>query len=987
MSSSACFRRVEQFGLGGAALELGPRRHQRRRLGRLGAWDTASWWNGASDLGWVAGDDAAFSGAAGTVTILNGVSANNLIFNTAGYTVTGNSLTLTGGTIAANTNATISSLLAGVSGLTVTGTGTLTLNGSAANTYTGGTSVNSGTLLLDLSNMAGATNLINNGNALTMGGGATLSIKGNASGATSQTFNGLTLASGVNAVTVNSNGGSGTTLALNTITQNAGSGATVKFTLPATGSITTSSTDTNGMIGGWAIIDNGNNTYSWAHGGTSGTNAISAAATTATPSPTANWAPGTAAYTLGGNQTVNSIIETGDIKIPTGDTLTVASGGIILQSNNFWMQPASGTVYLTSGLASGELFLHSADASKTDQQIYVNIVNNGSTPLILVKDGPGTVYITGAANTYTGGTIINGGILSDVASHTGNGLGSANGPLTINNGAFNFAETGYTAISVGVGSLNGSSGAVIENLGSGTPTFTVGNNNTSGTYAGVITNNVALTKTGTGTLLLSGVNTYTGQTTVSGGILALANAGAAGTGTIGNSAIVVNSGATLLTTTADVTGYASTATLTVSGGTLLKGPGNFHESLGRPITLAAGTIATSDNGSSANGDYYNLDGLTISTSANSGTSYILAAPGGGGQIKLRLNGSNYPTLNAATGSTLAVSANLANFDASDNLNINGLGTGIVVLSGSNSYSGATNINGGLLQFATSSAIPSGGIVNVNAGGGLLAAGPYTTVSGWLGSNVISGTSAGFLALTATGSDSEPLNMTGYPNLGLGATGSLTLTGSYTQGGTVCNLGGGGGTLTFPWAIPSGSALVIQPGTVVLTNPPSSLGSLASAGSGAISLVMATSASGTPLTLTIGGNNASTTFAGAISDQSAANPAAVVNLVKTGTGTLTMAGLSAYAGTTTVNAGGLSLTGGLSSGTLALGGGAFSYAAPSARTQTFATTTVNSAASAINNTVSGDVLNLARSRRPPAAAPPSNWELPAALRRPRPTPTA
>ena len=421
----------------------------------------------------------------------------------------------------------------------------------------------------------------------------------------------------------------------------------------------------------------------------------------------------------------------------------------------------------------------------------------------------------------------------------------------------------------------------------------MGNNNSSGSFAGVITNNIALTKTGTGTLLLSGVNTYTGQTTVSGGTLALANVGAAGTGTIGNSAIVVNSGAMLLTTTADVTGYGSTFALTISGGTLLKGPGNFQESLGRPITLAAGTIATSDTGSSAFNDYYNLDGLTISTSANSGTSYILAAPGGGGQIKLRLNGGNYPTFNAAAGSTLAVSANLANGDATDNLNINTSGTGLVVLSGSNTYVGATNINGGLVQFATAAALPSGGTVNINTGGGLLASGPYTTVSGWLGSNRIGGTSAGYLALTATGTDAEPLNMTGYPNLSLGTTGSVTLTGPYAQGGSACNLGGGGGTLIFTPAIPSGSALVIQPGTVILTNTADgTFGSLASVGTGAFNLVVATAGyppagGGTPLTLTIGGNNASTTFAGAISDQSATNPTAVASLVKTGTGTLAL----------------------------------------------------------------------------------------------------
>jgi autotransporter-associated beta strand protein len=58
-------------------------------------------------------------------------------------------------------------------------------------------------------------------------------------------------------------------------------------------------------------------------------------------------------------------------------------------------------------------------------------------------------------------------------------------------------------------------------------------------------------------------------------------------------------------------------------------------------------------------------------------------------------------LNAAAGSTLAVSANLGHWDTTDNLNVNTAGSGFVVLSGSNTYSGVTNINGGLLQCSRS----------------------------------------------------------------------------------------------------------------------------------------------------------------------------------------------------------------------------------------------------------------------------------------------
>ena len=74
--------------------------------GRAGSWNasTVAWYNGTSDIGWVTGDDAYFGGAAGsTVTLTGLISADNLIFNTTGYSIassTGtNTLTLTGGTI------------------------------------------------------------------------------------------------------------------------------------------------------------------------------------------------------------------------------------------------------------------------------------------------------------------------------------------------------------------------------------------------------------------------------------------------------------------------------------------------------------------------------------------------------------------------------------------------------------------------------------------------------------------------------------------------------------------------------------------------------------------------------------------------------------------------------------------------------------------------------------------------------------------------
>ncbi len=118
-----------------------------------GYWDTDNDWgtaaNGTGTLSWANSDDAYFyQTSTGTVSIYGSPIVANVTFNAAGYVVTGGSLNVTG-TITANYNATINSVLGGSNGLTTSGNATLTLGG--ANAYTGLTSVRAGTLQLGAS--------------------------------------------------------------------------------------------------------------------------------------------------------------------------------------------------------------------------------------------------------------------------------------------------------------------------------------------------------------------------------------------------------------------------------------------------------------------------------------------------------------------------------------------------------------------------------------------------------------------------------------------------------------------------------------------------------------------------------------------------------------------------------------------------------------------------------------------------------------------
>jgi fibronectin-binding autotransporter adhesin len=149
------------------------------------------------------------------------------------------------------------------SGLTKDGFGRLILGG--ANTYSGPTTVRTGTLTLDYAaTTAPTTNIINSDSALTLGGStaglgsqtfAALIVQGSAGETNSQAFSGTTIANGPTHIIARSAEGGSANLNLGALTHN--TGGVVKFVVPASGNISTSTTNTNGIIGGWATVGAG----------------------------------------------------------------------------------------------------------------------------------------------------------------------------------------------------------------------------------------------------------------------------------------------------------------------------------------------------------------------------------------------------------------------------------------------------------------------------------------------------------------------------------------------------------------------------------------------------------------------------------------------------------------------------------------------------------------------------------------------------------
>jgi len=277
----------------------------------------------------------------------------------------------------------------------------------------------------------------------------------------------------------------------------------------------------------------------------------------------------------------------------------------------------------------------------------------------LTKDGAGTLILSGA-NTYTGTTTVNAGTLRA-------GSTSAFGPAASANLAFGPGSTGTVQLNgnsmtvIGLNTDALSPGTTIVESGSGTAgtdILTVNNNTAANTFAGVLQNGstrlLGLTKTGAGTLILSGANTYTGVTTLSAGVLSVA--------TIGNGGV------------AGGLGRATNAAtnLVFNGGTLQYTGATAGTD--RNFTINAGTTATFD---------ITTNNLTVS-GASTATSGALTKIGAG---TLNLSGANlYTGLTTVSDGTLLVNGSLA---AGSTVNVSSEGT----LGGTGTIYGPTTISG------------------------------------------------------------------------------------------------------------------------------------------------------------------------------------------------------------------------------------------------------------------------------------------------------
>ncbi|MBB3035031.1 autotransporter-associated beta strand repeat-containing protein [Alteriqipengyuania lutimaris] len=700
----------------------------------------------------------------------------------------GNMLSLNSGTTSfeqSGGSATQSGLVGGNGGITKTGAGSLTLNG--ANTYRGTTTVQAGTLLVN-GDQSGARGLTSVANGATLGGNGiiggdvtladgaslnpgtspgTLTINGNLDLTSGSILNFEFGEAGVAGGALNDlvNVGGDLTLdgILNVTTSSGGTfGAGVYRMFNYAGTLTDNGLDLGSTPGTRVFVQTSvanqvnlinatGVTFSFWDGATGADNDVVDGGNGIWQNSTGNlnWTgangefnggydDGTFAILQGAGGTLTIDMSLGDV---TASGLQFVTDGYVVEGD---------TLTLVGGLQS---IIRVGDGTTGGAAVTATIAADLAGATQLVKTDLGTLVLSGD-NSYTGGTALDGGALvlaSDNALGTG-GLATSG------------ATTIVLADAVDIGNA--------VSLGGGT---TVAADGTS-TLAGVIFGTSVLTKSGTGTLMLTGANTYSGGTLLSSGALSLGSSAALGSGSLTtgtDTGVVLADGLTISnaislggTTTFDL-GGTSTLSGTISGtGTLTKrGTGTLTltgaNSFAGGTTIAGGVLAISDDGAlGANSGALTFDGSGATLRADddiaSSRAIVLASLG---QIDTNAHSAIFSGTISGVGGLLKS------------------GAGTLTLSGGNSFSGNSTLQTGALILANDRALGTG-TLTAQDGTGISFAGGRT-----IGNAIALGGLVTFDTGTANATQSGNISGVSDGALVKIGSGNLTLTGTNSYAGT------------------------------------------------------------------------------------------------------------------------------------------------------------------------------------------------------------
>jgi autotransporter-associated beta strand protein len=598
------------------------------------------------------------------------------------------------------------------------------------------------------------------------------------------------------------------------------------------------------------------------------------------------------------------------------------------------------------------------------------VVTNNGTMSFSQSSTAGTASITNSgsiqfADSTTAGdatiTTTNGGTTSIGSTASG---GSARF-ITQAGGAFNIS---------GLGSADTTAGS-IEGAGSyvlGAKSLTVGSNNLSTEVSGVISGvGGSLTKVGSGTLTLTGTNTYTGATTVSDGTLQIGKNG--DPGSIASATVDVGASGTLQYVDSSDAGSATISNSGVMKFFNTSTAGN--ASITNTNTLdfgdnsSAGTAAISSDAWLTFWNASTAGDATITTTNGGTTSFVHASSGGSAQFVTQAGGTVDISGLSSGGTTAGSIEGAGNYVlGAKNLTVgsNGLdttvsgvisgvggsltktGNGTLILSGANTYTGATTVDDGVLEVSGSIASATVDVDTASASllyvGSASAGSAAITNDGGLGfwnsstandANITNTGNVHFFTTSAAGTATVTNNG-----------GAVTFHNSSTAANATIN---NNGTLQFQDSSDAGSATITNNSNLYFVNTASAEDATITTANGATTQLSDTATGGAARFITqsggtfdisglsnggatagsiegagdyvlgaknldVGSNDLSTTISGVISGVGG-------SLTKSGSGTLNLTGTNTYTGDTTVNAGTLRVNGSIASSLTTINSGA------------------------------------------------------------------
>jgi autotransporter-associated beta strand protein len=442
----------------------------------------------------------------------------------------------------------------------------------------------------------------------------------------------------------------------------------------------------------------------------------------------------------------------------------------------------------------------------------------------LTKAGAGSVVLSGS-NTYTLGTTLTTGTIT-----AGNNTALGTGTLTLNGGTLqgdgtaralanaitlsnNSTIAGSSALTFNGTLTNSNGNRTLTNNNAGG--FTLGavnlsNNGTSRTLTiagtglttinGVIANGStstagAITKTGTGTLVLNGTNTFAGAKTLTAGTVQVGNNAAFGTGTV------------------------------TLNGAILQGDGTAR-TLANAVSLNAASTIGGSSALTFNGTFTNTNNLTL-TNNNAGGFTL-------GAVALSNSATNRTLTIAGTGLT-TINGVISNGSTSTAGALTKTGTGTLALNGNNTFAGAKTLTQGIVQVGHNNAFGTG-TVTLN-GATLQGDGTARTLANAVthaAASTIGGSSAltfngaltnnGDFTLTNNNSGGVTLSAVNLSNSATNRTLTIAGTGNTTIGGVIANgststasalTKTGAGTLTLSGANTYAGATTVDGGTLRL----------------------------------------------------------------------------------------------------------------------------------------------------------------------------